>query len=200
YLSLDNQLGQDDVLIDEIPNQVALDPGEAYQSTAKSFVVPKRFRGQVFVIVAADAKNQMDEWPNETNNVVATPLYVEPLPLADLVVSDVQFPEQVVEGSTVNLRFTVTNKGTGPTDADAWTDTVWLTRDKNRPHPEDGDILLARLPNVRGLPVQAGYDQSISITIPSVPPGQWYITPWADPYGNVTEDPLAANDNPDDDE
>ena len=50
---------------------------------------------------------------------------------------------------TVEIGYTVTNLGAGETLVDTWTDAVWLTRDKNRPHPGQGDLLLKTLTHTR---------------------------------------------------
>jgi len=199
YLSLDNVVGYDDILIDDLVNQSALEPGERYLSVSDSIVVPLRFRGEVFVLVSTDANGQMDEWPNETNNVLAAPVYVNPLPLPDLVTSDVVCPQQAVEGAQVEVRYTVTNLGSGETLTPTWTDTIWLTRDKNRPHPGLGDVLLATVEHTGSLSVGAGYDQVLTVRLAQgLASGTYYIMPWSDPYDVVIEDTLAVNANPDD--
>jgi YD repeat-containing protein len=200
YLSLDNRLTRDDVLIDELPNQSALAPGEDYLATTQSLVVPKRYRGDMFVLFVADADEQMDEWPNEQNNLVAQPLYVTPAPLADLVVSDPLAPTQAVQGAEIEVGFTVTNRGPGATNVESWTDTIWLTQDKNRPHPGQGDVLLATIAHQGALEEDAGYDvEQVTVQLPdTLAAGTYYIMPWTDPYDVVLEDTLASNINPDD--
>ncbi len=165
----------------------------------RTVVVPKRFRGAAYVLVATDIYNQVDEWPNDDNNHAATPVFVNLAPLADLVTSDVVAPQQAVGGATIEVRYTVTNRGVGETDADRWQDSIWLTRNKNRPHPGQGDILLKTLEHRAALVAGAGYDQVVTVQIPEqVESGTWYITPWTDPYDAVLEDTLATNINPDD--
>ena len=131
--------------IGTLGNQAALEVGESYAAVTAPFVVPKRFRGAAYVLVATDIYNQVDEWPNDDNNHAATPVFVNLAPLADLVTSDVVAPQQAVGGAAIEVRYTVTNRGVGETDADRWQDSIWLTRDKNRPHPGQGDILLKTL-------------------------------------------------------
>ena len=135
YLSLDGSITRDDILIAELANQSAFEPGESYRSSTASITVPLRYRGDMFVLVATDVDHDVDEWPGETNNLVIQPIYVDPVPFADLVVSDVVAPVQAVGGAEIEVRYTVTNLGSGATNADAWTEMVWLTRDRNRPHP-----------------------------------------------------------------
>src|SRR5262249_52867437 len=99
-----------------------------------------------------------------------------------------------------DVRYTVTNLGSGPTGADSWTDTVWLTQNKNRrPNPDQGDYLLASFPHTGALPLNAGYDQQVQVTLPhNLDSGTWYIVPWVDPFGTVLQNSLASNVNPDD--
>jgi subtilase family serine protease len=199
YLSLDNQLSHDDLLLAELPNVTALAPTERYASITQDLLIPQRYRETVYLLIQTDARKQVDEWPNEDNNIVAHPLYITPLPLADLVVHDVVAPNLVIGDAEIPVQFTVTNLGSGATNVDSWIDTIWLTRDRNRPHPGHGDLLLKSLTHTGILEREAGYDVVATVRIPQgIDPGVWYITPWTDPYGAVLEDTLAENVNPDD--
>src|SRR3546814_4866928 len=82
----------------------------------------------------------------------------------------------------------------------SWTEQIWLTRDKNRPHPGQGDILLTTLTYDGGVLVEdAGYDREVTVTLPEgLVSGTYYIMPWVDPYVTLLEDSLAINVNPDD--
>ncbi|MFM6739119.1 MAG: CARDB domain-containing protein, partial [Microcystis panniformis] len=135
YLSLDNRVTYDDVLIGDLDNGSALDPGESYRSKTQPLVVPKYFRGDVYLLVETDVANQVDEFPQDNNNVLAKPIKIIPIPPSDLVTSDVIAPNQAFEGSTIEVRYKVTNLGVGETERSSWTDTIWLTRDRNRPSP-----------------------------------------------------------------
>jgi subtilase family serine protease len=200
YLSLDDKVSSDDILISELSNEAALESGESYRSITGAVQVPKRYRGTAYVLVWADAGGQMDEWPLDNDNTLVREIYVEPWPFADLVISDVVSVAQAFEGAEVEVRYTVTNLGSGPTDVGQWTEQVWLTRDKNRPHPGAGDVLLASFNYDDGaLDREAGYDQIRQVTLPpTLVSGTYYITPWVDPYSQVLEDTLATNVNPDD--
>ncbi len=113
YLSLDDKFGGNDLLVATVVNQSALAPGESYLSVSAAGTVPRHYRGDMFVLVETDAYHQMDEWPNEGNNILAVPIHVTELPLADLVVSDVVVPAQAIAGSEIEVRFTVTNLARG---------------------------------------------------------------------------------------
>ena len=119
--------------------------------------------------------------------------------MPDLVLSNVVVPAQVIAGSTFNVSYTVTNLGAGPTLVNTWTDSVWLSVNKTRPIPAEGDILLTQFTHTGSLDVKAGYDQTVSVTLPlGLQPGTYYVTPWTDLYSAVLQDTLAINVNPDD--
>ncbi|MBN8490904.1 MAG: LEPR-XLL domain-containing protein, partial [Burkholderiales bacterium] len=200
YLSLDDKITVDDVLVATHTNGSALESGERYLTPSSTFKVPERFRGNVYVIVQTDAGGAMEEWPNEGNNVRLFELFVNPWPFADLVVHDVKVPAQAFEGNQVEVRYTVTNRGSGATDKGQWAEQIWLTKDKNRPHPGQGDVLLTSFNYTDGvLGVGEGYDRIVTVTLPaSVRSGEYYLTPWVDPYATLLEDTLAINVNPDD--
>ena len=201
YLSLDGSVTRDDILIAELANPSALEPDQSYRSATASVTVPLRYRGEMFVLVVTDIDNRVDEWPGERNNTTVQPIYIDPVPLPDLVVGDVVGPSQAVGGAQVEVRYTVTNRGSGPTSTALWTEMIWLTRDRNRPHPgaQYGDILLATRQHEGALPINAGYDVVTQVTLPeNLAAGTYYIMPWTDPYDQVPEDTLASNINPDD--
>ena len=198
YLSLDNVYSADDLLIGTIDNPAALASGESYSSLSGTITVPLRYRGDVFVLVTTDAYGQVDEWPNDANNTTALPVYITPTPLPDLVVSDVVVPTQAVAGATIEVRYTVTNLGVGDMVEDRWTDTIWLATDKISP-ARCPKFLLGSFERTGSLGVGEGSDFIVAVTLPTdTPAGQYYITPWADPYELVAEDTLAININPDD--
>ncbi|WP_334399784.1 CARDB domain-containing protein [Bradyrhizobium sp. AZCC 2289] len=161
--------------------------------------IPIRFGGDVYLIVVTDSNGQVDEYPNDTNNNRAFQFHVVPQPFADLVTGNVIVPTQVVAGAEVTVDFTVTNRGSGPTNTDTWHDTVWLTRDKTRPGPSDGGILLATIAHTGALKVGDSYETTLKVDIPgNLPSGIYFITPWTDSYGVVLQNELASNVNPDD--
>src|SRR6476661_7950639 len=73
-------------------------------------------------------------------------------------------------------------------------------KDKNRPHPGQGDKLLTSLLYDGGVLANgAGYDRTITVTLPdSLVSGTYYLMPWVDPFGTLLENTLANNVNPDD--
>ncbi len=198
YLSLDGQ-ASDGTLIASLMDGSSLDPQQQYVSTTPTFVIPDRYSGTVYLIVQADANGAVDEYPN-TNSTTVTPIYVNPLPLPDLVVSAVTAPSLTFAGNQATVHYTVTNKGPGATDLGNYAEQIWLTTDKQRPNPGKGDVLLQEIEYTGGpLASGAGYDRTVTVTIPTVAlSGTYYLTAWVDPYGTLLQTELAPNINPDD--
>ncbi|MDV6028669.1 MAG: hypothetical protein F9B45_00865 [Phycisphaera sp. RhM] len=61
YLSLDNKVTSDDIILGTFDNAAALNPDEPYQVSVDPYVVPKRFRGDVFVLVQTDFEDSIEE-------------------------------------------------------------------------------------------------------------------------------------------
>ena len=201
YLSLDNKLGGDDILLGRIRNRSALQAGgDPYHQVSDTFAIPLRFAGEGFLIAVADIDNTVDEYPRDDNNVLTRAIFVNPYPPADLVVSNVVAPAQGVYGGEIEVRFTVTNHGSNKTDRETWTDTIWLARDRTRPTPGaepsgNGGILLGTFTHTGHLEADASgtYDQVVKVRLPSViESGTYYITPWTDAYDAVLETNFAA--------
>ena len=166
--------------------------------------IPIRHRGDAYLIVVADGNDNVDEYPNEANNVRAAHFYVDPVPFGDLVTSAVVAPDQAVHGSTIEVRYKVANLGSQTTRGDAaalntWTDTIWLARDKRRPGAYKGDLLLGSFTHVGNLGVGEDYLGTAQVTIPeNLLSGEYFVTVWSDTYDVILEDTLATQINPDD--
>ena len=204
YLSLDGKLSSDDILIGRYNSGSALATTQSYTTMTEDFTIPLRYRGDVYIIVVADQTSSVDEYPNETNNTRVQKIFVEPVPFADLVASDVVAPDQVTHGSKITVDYKVTNKGSAKTQGDdssinSWVDSIWLTVDKRQPNPSKGDIKLGEIRHTGHLEIGEDYLGNLTVTIPEgTYSGQYYITVWSDTYDVILEDTLASNINLDD--
>ncbi|MDZ4254036.1 MAG: CARDB domain-containing protein, partial [Sulfuritalea sp.] len=204
YLSLDGIQSSDDLLIGQYGNVSGLSPTESYANESALVDIPIRYRGDAYLIVVADGNSNVDEYPSEGNNVKAAHFYVDPVPFADLVTSDVVAPDQASYGSTIEVRYKVTNSGSDTTRGDSatlnsWTDTVWLARDRRYPGAYKGDILLGSFTHVGKLDVGADYLGTLQVRIPdNAQSGDYYISVLTDTYDVILEDSLTSNINPDD--
>jgi hypothetical protein len=122
YLSLDGQVTSARLLGAPLDNPAPLAPGESYRQHTASFQVPRDFGGPAFLVVQTGS-----------NQTLSRPINVIPVAPADLVTSDVVAPDQAFLGSTIKVRYRVTNRGLGATDVSSWTDRIWLSHGRNRP-------------------------------------------------------------------
>ena len=212
WLSLDDKLSSDDILISRTGNPQALMSGETYDMTSGIGTIPLRWSGDAYILVSTDSGSNVDEYPFDNDNVLAQKFHVDPLPRSDLVTSDVVAPAQAVYGSEIEVRYKVANKGAGDTLSSSWRDTIWITRDQRRPNTSEfADVagadflkgnsarLLATVTHVGTLAVGGSYEMVVRVTIPAdLPSGTYYITPWSDSFDVEPEDTLAVNINPDD--
>ncbi|MCB1491569.1 MAG: hypothetical protein KDJ77_07195, partial [Rhodobiaceae bacterium] len=213
YLSLDAHLSSDDVLIGTFQNGSALANGESYVTQTGFATVPVRFGGDAYIIVSADSFSQLDEYPNDGNNIETYKININPAPKPDLVMSNVVSPSQAVAGSEIEVRYKVTNKGVHDTYVGAWQDTIWIARDPRRPNTlpkqesEGGvdfskgnsAIYLGKVTHTGLLDIGDSYEVTLRVTLPTnLASGTYYITPWTDSSDLVVEDTLAININPDD--
>ena len=204
FLSLDAALSGDDVLVGQFDNGGALAPSESYSTDSASVNIPIRYRGDAYLIVVTDGNNNIDEYPNEGNNIKAAHFYVDPIPFGDLIASDVVAPNQAVHGSSIEVRYKVTNLGSDTTRGEtaavsSWTDSVWLARDKRRPGAYKGDVLLGSVVHNGNLAVGEDYLGTTQVSIPDgTLSGNYFITVWSDTYDAILEDTLVSNLNPDD--
>src|SRR5207253_6345191 len=123
------------LLIGSYGNGAALGHLETYPTVTGNLVIPRVYSGRVYLLVRTNADGAVNEFPNGDNNTYVQPLDVIALPPADLVTSAVVAPDQIFSGAQIEVRFHVANLGSGTTDRDGWTDTVWLTHDRTRPDP-----------------------------------------------------------------
>ncbi|MGB6300739.1 MAG: putative Ig domain-containing protein, partial [Rivularia sp. (in: cyanobacteria)] len=216
YLSLDGEISSDDILIGSFVNGAALEPLNTNNSNnipnkkdsyltvvTESFDIPKYLRGEAYIIVQADANNQIDEYPKDESNKLAQKVQIESLKPSDLVTSNVKVISEAFEGSEIKVSYKVTNQGVEETDRDRWTDSVWLTTEPNRrPQAELGDILLDNFTRNGGLQTSNDsidvinyYENEVTVNIPNQVSGNYYITVWSDSNEEVTEDTFSNNSN-----
>ena len=196
-------MSEDDILLSSVGNQSALEPGQTYETTLSSIPIPKTKSGPYYLIVDTNSNGAQDEFPNGNNNTLAVPITIDPLLPSDLVVSNVIVPTQAIAGSQIQVTYTVTNMGNGPTDLSSWTDGVWLANDRKEPYVT-GTLLttvtetgvLTNDPHDPDLP--QSYTQTVTVTLPQHLSGQLFITPQTDLYEQLDQTTLASNVNPDD--
>ncbi len=101
--------------------------------------------------------------------------------LADLRVARVQAPARAESGQTVEVSWTVENRGGAPTDVARWYDGIYLSTDTLFDAPRSGgagsvgDVLLARVQNATALEPGKQYRNSTTVQLPRRQYGQLYV-------------------------
>ncbi|MBC3542128.1 PKD domain-containing protein [Rufibacter sp. H-1] len=93
--------------------------------------------------------------------------------LPDIFVYNVQTPETAIAGSSIGVRWKVSNKGAGSTLAETWTDNVYLSSDTI--FDASNDILLGTTRNVSYLQPSQVYNGVANFPIPVSVFGQYYV-------------------------
>jgi subtilase family serine protease len=186
YLSADDQPGGD-TLLAQFPFDGSLDGGQGTPPRIQQVSIPRAAvpaEGQYFLIVTADADNNVDEGSNEGNNWRAVPVTVSRPALPDLVVDSIQAPTTAFFDQTVTVRWTVRNAGNGSTNASEWRDRLSLS-----PNQAGGDeAVQLDVSNISYLNAGESYVASADVHIPRGLFGTYFFIVRADSGNAVTED------------
>ncbi|MEM9826972.1 MAG: CARDB domain-containing protein, partial [Planctomycetota bacterium] len=204
YLSSSSSSVSGAILLGEIGNGSALGfngstGGLATEyATEASFAIPRAISGNWFVVVQTDARSQVDEYPNDGNNIAAQAIAIDanPVPPPDLVATSIQGPGDTFDDSSITVRYKVENRGVGPTDPGSWTDQIWLTLGEDGPKPGRGDRYLGAANHQGVLEVGESYEAEVTVNIPTGLTGQYFLTVYTDGTRRVYEAAFAENVNP----
>ncbi|MBK9766716.1 MAG: hypothetical protein IPP63_06690 [Chloracidobacterium sp.] len=125
YFSPDNQVGSD-LLLGTFPLPGGLAAGASVERiqnvTIPTGAIPTS--GDHYVYVLTDSPSVINEGENENNNSRFQPVFVRRLLRPDLVITNITAPPTAFFDQTIQVQWTVTNNGLGPTNALAWKDRV----------------------------------------------------------------------------
>jgi hypothetical protein len=161
-----------------------LNNGQSY-TRAENITIPATAQGQYFVIVATDANGEEDECANNGNNSGTgnVPVVINNS-LPDLVVQSADLQSNFVGGQTVNINWTVANNGTIVANNPAWGDAIYFSSDQTL---SGDDRRLTTAPAAGPLAAAGTYDRQAPITLPVMPPGNYYLIVQTDYLDNVFE-------------
>ena len=194
YLSADAILDGSDRLVGSRTRSDPLEPSSSY-SVSRSFRLPRDVSGTFRLILAADARDAVFE-VDESNNalVLPTPIVVSPALLPNLAASGVGVTGVVISGQPVNVSWTVSNTGIGPT-VTRWQDSVYLSAD--RALDPSSDIFLGSRVRLGVLDPGESYGGVIGVRLPLGVNGAYFVLVAADRAGKndetVTSDNLAVS-------
>jgi len=149
YLSVDTTLNiENDIRLEpDVDNLDFLAPDESYEQTAIASIPNTMEEGAYYVLVQTDAKNTVDEFGREHNNLGVSAMSIEvmPPPPAFLTVTSISAPTSAYLGSNPSVTWTVENTGgttirRGWADGTGWDDAIGLS--KNRIWGDEDDYFL----------------------------------------------------------
>ncbi len=145
--------------------------------------IPKTAPGAKYLLVRADLYNYQGE-TDENNNVTAFPITLT-APDVDLEVTAVSAdPTSVNSGGSVDVSWTVTNNGTDPAGG-PWQDYVYLSTKSTF----DASATVLSSFSAPSLPLAGGghYDQTGTVYLDSVAPGDYYLFVSTNAYQSQSE-------------
>lgn len=189
YLSADQTLSADDILLDQASVQQFAAGPFAYYTITRTLTIPVGTPpGKRYLLLVADPLNQLAE-SNETDNLVAITLAVV-VPDVDLTISALRYASAYppAVGTSLVLRYTLSNLGT--TQAYPLEVGYYLSTDDQL---SADDVLLPRLQQALS-PLAGGASQVVDVADPYSPflpadtaPGAYYLLAVADYSQQVTE-------------
>ena len=180
WLSTNNTLDGSDVLLSTPTHSAALGAGSSYTTTVSVGIPNNTVPGSYFLILQADADNNIPE-SNEGNQTLAAAITINK---PDLVPTVLTPPALAAPGESIAVTWTVENQGNGAANP-GWRDFIWLSVNGAL---DGGDVLIATPTHSAVLAAGDSYTSTTSIGIPSnTAPGNYFLIIQTDADSNVPE-------------
>ncbi len=184
YISTDAVLAAQDPQVGVFYEYQALPASTVYLRT-NVVTIPDVPAEDYYLLLKTDGNNQIGEL-NEADNVWVVPLTNN---LPDLLASNLQAFGDTVAGQQVRVIYAVTNYGALPIDAE-WYDAIYLSTNATW---DTQDIRLGDLRVAAAMNLGDGYLATNDITLPTRPPGPYYLIGRTDANNWLVESNEANN-------
>jgi hypothetical protein len=194
-LSPDNVYGDgNDIYLGSVLHTGTLDPADPPYQGQLTVQLPLGITGAYYIFVATDEDNDIVEFVNEGDNVVAgaQQITISLTPYGDLEATNASGLAVGVAGKAYEVAWRIDNQGTGTTgngspggDVSDWTDRVVLSG--NQFFGDIDDVFVADIPHSNALGAAAGYDGSWSGNLPTSFSGEYYVLVYTDYADDVYE-------------
>ncbi len=187
YLSRDEVLDEDDLLLATIERSDLVGVNEGYEAATGEIHLPRRLNGAYTLFVKVDAGGALDEAGRDDNNVLSRPIRIDAQAKPDLQFKDVLVSDQLFIGRPASVLFVVVNRGNEPVMQTRWVDSVYVSDDDTL---SEDDTLLASWGNDQFLAPRDMYrtPDGATITLPeTVSAGTRYLIFHTDSQGTVDE-------------
>ncbi|WP_039900382.1 CARDB domain-containing protein, partial [Microcystis sp. T1-4] len=147
--------------------------------------IPLDLNGNYKITVTTDYYENLAESANTNNTTTDDQIFSVILaPVPNLVVSEVAAPSTAFSSQETVVAWTITNTGTGATNAPIWYDRVYLSLDQEF---DNTDTYLGQATNISYLNAGDSYNNSLTVTLPRGIDGNYYFLVQTDVYNYVTE-------------
>jgi hypothetical protein len=181
YLSNDNQISNDDVVIGSKEQTRTLAPDDSYTDSIQVFL-PNNISGYKVIILSINANNDIYE-PNYINNKSTSTILVKKALPCDLFVSNIDLPANALVGADLTVSWLLNNKGANPASGYI-KEAVYLSQDTTW---DVSDKLFGTLENTINVVPQSSVTHSLSNKLQNVPVGYHYAIVFTDMLNNFLE-------------
>ncbi|MBO9703531.1 MAG: right-handed parallel beta-helix repeat-containing protein [Sporocytophaga sp.] len=174
YLSSDSIFNNGiDTYITGVANKTSLDSGQAYISSA-TIRLPDGVSGPHYIFIITNENSEIKEL-TQANNIDRNKRYllVNLTPPPDLQVQEVSTLSNVFSGQTIDLRWTVINKGDGKTNSSIWKDQIYFSSDSVL--RSGSALILTTIPHNGQLEAGKYYTNTVPVTLPHGIFGKYFI-------------------------
>lgn len=187
FLSRTNAIDGTAVLLGTEPHAGALNSGEEYTVANRSVTLPIGISGAFYLVVRADAFNNVFEHVFEGNNVggETTPTVVNLTPPPDLEVVQVVVPVHALASQPLTVAYRVANNGATATPNTSWNERWYLSADATVSPATD--LLLGNRTHSGALDAGQSYSNSFTATLPAGLTGLFYALVQIDAGDEVFE-------------
>jgi hypothetical protein len=185
-LSRDEVLGnRDDRVLATRTHSGLVDAGGSYSVADEQVTIPFDVApGDYQLFVRTDSSGQVFESDDDSNNISSPASVTVVRDTPDLRVTEVTAPAEGRAGELLDILWSVENVGVGPTNANFWSDRVYLSRDGS---VSPDDILLGQIQRTNPLGVGGSYQQDRTFAVPLAAVGDYFVLVVTDASDHVVE-------------
>ncbi len=198
YLSRDEQLGADDILIGGAEHNEPMEPGGAY-TRKQSFILPRRLPAGIYNIIAVADHINTQQDNNLANNWklsllqdgTVAKLHIRRPEPADLQPVLLLAPPVITAGQVPVISWRVANTGANTTSDKNWVDRLFLSSDRVY---DIGDIPIGQYGRTDSLKAGETYElTSLESVVPLTAKGNYYLILKVDATDRVFENDKEGN-------
>ncbi|OQX03625.1 MAG: hypothetical protein BWK80_55285 [Desulfobacteraceae bacterium IS3] len=192
YISKDSTLTSTATPLGRYNHTGRLEPGATYTAQA-DVAIPQKFDGDYYIYVVTDIDDNVYEGLEEKDNTTPQLIKIIMTPTPDFVVTNVIAPETAGSGQTINVQWTVENKGYGKPFESVWNDRIYLYA--GSPLNPDTAIVLGTF-SQSVIQQDNTYSKSENVKIPDGLDGTFYLYVKTDCDNQVFENKSEDNNVP----